>query len=96
VPNDGALPTASIFAESFEEDFLPNGASLPNSADKLVPFLYQFLVLKKSLPYAEFAYNNSYQTSLKMAPFEALYGRKCRTPLYWNGTGESQLFYQTL
>jgi hypothetical protein len=38
----------------------------------------------KSLPYAEFAYNNSYQTSLKMAPFEALYGRKCRTPLYWN------------
>jgi hypothetical protein len=46
----------------------------------------------KSFPYAEFAYNNSYQTSLKMAPFEALYGRKCRTPLYWNQTGESQLF----
>jgi transposase InsO family protein len=36
----------------------------------------------KSLPYAEFSYNNSYQTSLKMSPFEALYGRKCRTPLY--------------
>jgi transposase InsO family protein len=36
----------------------------------------------KSLPYAEFCYNNSYQASLKMAPFEALYGRKCRTPLY--------------
>jgi hypothetical protein len=46
----------------------------------------------KSLPYAEFSYNNSYQTSLKMAPFEALYGRKCRTPLYWNQTGESQVF----
>jgi hypothetical protein len=46
----------------------------------------------KSLSYAEFAYNNNYQTSLKMAPFEALYGRKCRTPLYWNQTGESQLF----
>jgi hypothetical protein len=43
--NDGALPTASIFAESFEENFLPNGASLPNSAHKSVPFLYQFLVL---------------------------------------------------
>jgi hypothetical protein len=42
----------------------------------------------KSLPYAEFSYNNSYQASLKMAPFEALYGRKCRTPLYWNQTGE--------
>jgi hypothetical protein len=46
----------------------------------------------KSLPYAEFDYNNSYQSSLKMAPFEALYGRKCRTPLFWNQTGESQLF----
>jgi hypothetical protein len=46
----------------------------------------------KSLPYAEFAYNNSYQASLKMAPFEALYGRRCRTPLYWSQTGESQLF----
>jgi hypothetical protein len=46
----------------------------------------------KSLPYAEFLYNNSYQTSLKMAPFEALYGRKCRTPLYWNQTGERQVF----
>ena len=34
-----------------------------------------------SLPYAEFSYNNSYQTSLKMSPFEALYRRKCRKPL---------------
>jgi hypothetical protein len=46
----------------------------------------------KSLPYAEFAYNNNYQSNIKMAPFEALYGRKCRTPLFWNQTGESQLF----
>jgi transposase InsO family protein len=46
----------------------------------------------KSLPYAEFSYHNSYQASLKMAPFETLYGRKCRTPLYWSHTGESQLF----
>jgi hypothetical protein len=46
----------------------------------------------KSFPYAEFAYNNNYQSSIKMAPFEALYGRKCRTPLFWNHTGESQLF----
>ena len=36
----------------------------------------------KSLPYAEFSYNNSYQARLKMSPFEALYGKKCRTPLY--------------
>jgi hypothetical protein len=33
------------------------------------------------LPFAKFSYNNSYQASLQMAPFEALYGRKCRTPL---------------
>jgi hypothetical protein len=46
----------------------------------------------KSLHYAEFSHNNSYQASLRMAPFEALYERKCRTPLYWNQTGESQLF----
>jgi len=46
----------------------------------------------KSLPFAKFSNNNSYQVSLKMAPFEALYGRKCRTPLYWSETGESQLF----
>jgi hypothetical protein len=32
----------------------------------------------KSLPYVEFSYNNSYHASLKMSPFEALYGRKCR------------------
>ena len=35
------------------------------------------------LSLAEFSYNNSYQESIKMAPFEALYGRKCRTPLNW-------------
>jgi hypothetical protein len=44
------------------------------------------------LPFAEFSYNNSYQASLQMAPFEALYGRKCRTPLNWSETGDSQIF----
>jgi hypothetical protein len=46
----------------------------------------------KSLPYAEFSYDNSYQASLKMSSFETLYGRKCRTTLYWDQTGERQLF----
>ena len=41
-----------------------------------------------SLPYAEFSYKNSYQASLKMAPFEALYGRRCRTPLMWDEVGD--------
>jgi hypothetical protein len=46
----------------------------------------------KYLSLAEFSYNNSYQTSLKMAPFEALYGRRCRTPLSWSQTGERKIF----
>jgi hypothetical protein len=46
----------------------------------------------KCLPFAEFSYNNSYQASLKKSPFEALYGRKCRTPLYWDQIGERQVF----
>ncbi|WVZ52175.1 LOW QUALITY PROTEIN: hypothetical protein U9M48_003259 [Paspalum notatum var. saurae] len=46
----------------------------------------------KCLPYAEFFYNNSYQASLKKSPFEALYGKRCRTPLFWNQTDEKQVF----
>ncbi|WVZ97758.1 hypothetical protein U9M48_043271, partial [Paspalum notatum var. saurae] len=46
----------------------------------------------KSLSYAEFSYTNSYQASLKKSPFEALYGRRCKTPLFWNQTGEKQVF----
>ena len=44
------------------------------------------------LPLAEFSYNNSYQKSLQMAPFEALYGRKCRSPLNWSEPGERVTF----
>jgi hypothetical protein len=47
---------------------------------------------EKSLPYAEFLYNNSFQASLQMSPFEALYGRKCRTPLMWSEVGERMFF----
>ncbi|XP_073017089.1 uncharacterized protein [Primulina eburnea] len=36
----------------------------------------------------EFTYNNNYQSSIGMAPYEALYGRKCRSPLYWEEVGE--------
>jgi hypothetical protein len=44
------------------------------------------------LPLAELSYNNSYQESIKMAPFEALYGRRCRTPLNWSEPGERYFF----
>ena len=39
----------------------------------------------------EFSYNNSYHSSIGMAPYEVLYGRRCRTPLCWNEVGERQL-----
>ena len=39
----------------------------------------------------EFAYNNSYHASIKCAPFEALYGRKCRSPLCWDAVGEKSV-----
>ena len=38
----------------------------------------------------EFAYNNSYQ-AIQMTPFEALYGRRCRTPIFWVEVGKKQL-----
>jgi hypothetical protein len=46
----------------------------------------------KCLALAEFSYNNRYQSSLQMVPFEALYGRRCRTPLSWSETGERKIF----
>jgi transposase InsO family protein len=46
----------------------------------------------KSLPYAKFSYNNIYQESLKMASFEMLYGRRCRTPLFWSEARERKVF----
>ncbi|GJT81284.1 putative reverse transcriptase domain-containing protein [Tanacetum coccineum] len=45
----------------------------------------------KHLPLVEFSYNNSYHTSIKATPFEALYGRKCRSPVCWAKVAEVQL-----
>ncbi|GKA02263.1 putative reverse transcriptase domain-containing protein [Tanacetum coccineum] len=45
----------------------------------------------KHLPLAKFSYNNSYHASIKAAPYEALYGRKCRSPVCWAEVGEAQL-----
>jgi hypothetical protein len=46
----------------------------------------------QNLPWVEFSYNNSYQESLKITPFEVLYGRRCRTPLNWIEPGEKVIF----
>ncbi|GKB26195.1 putative reverse transcriptase domain-containing protein [Tanacetum coccineum] len=46
---------------------------------------------ERQLPLIEFLYNNNYYTSIKAAPFEALYDRKCRSPVCWAEVGEAQL-----
>nr|GFC79968.1 putative reverse transcriptase domain-containing protein [Tanacetum cinerariifolium] len=43
------------------------------------------------LPLVEFSYNNSYHASIEAAPFEALYGQKCRSPVCWTEVGEAQI-----
>ncbi|GJX56461.1 putative reverse transcriptase domain-containing protein [Tanacetum coccineum] len=45
----------------------------------------------RHLPLVEFSYNNSYHVSIKAAPYEALYRRKCRSPVCWSEVGDSQL-----
>nr|GEY39611.1 putative reverse transcriptase domain-containing protein [Tanacetum cinerariifolium] len=51
---------------------------------------------ERHLPLVEFSYNNSYHASIKAAPFEALYGRKCRSPVYWAEVRDAQLTYLEL
>ncbi|GJZ03574.1 putative reverse transcriptase domain-containing protein [Tanacetum coccineum] len=46
---------------------------------------------ERHLPLVEFSYNNSYHASIKAAPFEAFYGRKCRSPICWAEVGDVQL-----
>ena len=46
---------------------------------------------EEQFPLVEFAYNNSYQASIRMAPYEALYGRPCRSLICWTEVGESSV-----
>ncbi|GJV70398.1 reverse transcriptase domain-containing protein [Tanacetum coccineum] len=45
----------------------------------------------RHLPLVELSYNNSYHANIKATPFEALYGRKCTSPVFWSEVGDSQL-----
>ncbi|GKA47995.1 putative reverse transcriptase domain-containing protein [Tanacetum coccineum] len=74
-----------------------------NSIEKLTRHYLKEVVSRHEVPvsiisdrdgrhtFGEFSYNNSYHTSIKAAPFEALYGRKCRSPICWAEVGDSQL-----
>ena len=46
---------------------------------------------EEHLPFAEFIYNNSYQASIQMGPYEALYERPCRSPICWTEVGERSI-----
>src|ERR1044071_3380445 len=83
---------------SFSTAFHPQSSGQVERVNQILEDMLRACVIsfgknwEKSLPFAEFAYNNSYQSSLNMAPFEFLYGRRCRTPLNWSETGERQFF----
>src|ERR1044072_8468760 len=83
---------------SFSTAFHPQSSGQVERVNQVLEDMLRACVIsfgknwEKSLPFAEFAYNNSFQSSLGMAPFEFLYGRKCRTPLNCPEAGERQFF----
>nr|GEX21276.1 reverse transcriptase domain-containing protein [Tanacetum cinerariifolium] len=64
-----------------------------DNIEKLVQLYLKEIVCSwdRHLPLVEFSYNKSYHASIKAAPFEALYRRKCRSPVCWSEVGDSQL-----
>jgi hypothetical protein len=83
---------------NFSSAYHPRMDGQTERTNQILEYMLRACALKygkswdKSLSYADFSYNNSYQASIKMAPHDALYGRQCRTPLFWSQTGESQVF----
>jgi hypothetical protein len=83
---------------NFSSAYHPQTDGQTERVNQILEYMLRACALKdnqswdKCFLYAEFSYNNSYQESIKMSPFEFLYGRKCRTPLFWNEPGENQIF----
>nr|GEX95186.1 retrotransposon protein, putative, Ty3-gypsy subclass [Tanacetum cinerariifolium] len=64
--------------------------------DTLCACVIDFGSWDRQLPLVEFSYNNSYHASIKVTPYEALYRRKCRSPVCWSEVRDSQLIGQEL
>jgi hypothetical protein len=78
---------------NFSSAYHPQTDGQTEMVNRILEDMIRACALKdKCIPYAEFFYNNSYQKRLKISPFEVLYGRKCRTPLFWNEPRENQVF----
>ena len=83
---------------SFNTAFHPQTGGQTEQVNQILEDMLRACVLaygakwEDYLPFTEFSYNNSYQSSLQMAPFEVLYGRNCHTPLNWSETGEGLVF----
>jgi hypothetical protein len=107
VSDRGALFVARFWEqlqESLETQVIRSSASHPQTdgqterINQILEDMLRACVLHygknwdKCISLVEFSYNNSYQSSLKMALFEALYGRRCKTPLNWSQAGEREIF----
>ncbi|XP_073049579.1 uncharacterized protein [Primulina eburnea] len=63
----------------------------PSKVEAVINWCRPTSVPEDSLPLVDFSYNNRYQARIGMSPFEALYGRKCRSPLYWDDLSEAPI-----
>src|SRR3954467_13486403 len=83
---------------SFSTAYHPSTGGQTERVNQILEYMLRACVIsfgknwEKCLPFVELSYNNSFQSSIGMAPFQFLYGRTCRTPLNWTKTGERQFF----
>ncbi|KAL5560662.1 hypothetical protein UlMin_036873 [Ulmus minor] len=106
VPTDGILHYKGRLCipddAQFKEQLLSKAHTTPYSVHPGATKMYQDLkerfwwsdfkgTWNRYLPLIEFSYNNNYQATIGMAPYEALYGRKCRSPVHWYETDETEV-----